>query len=81
MTNEQAIKSFVLENKNLKQAPNKFSEIMDRNNIAIDAIQKLEKIKEILESSSYEEDGKTYSYLHDADTKLKHLSEVVVNHE
>ena len=77
MTREQAISSFIVENKNLSMAPNKFSEIMDRNNIAIDAIQKLERIKQILEKTSYEEEGSKYSYAYDAETKLKHLKEVL----
>ena len=44
---------------------------------AIDCIEKLEQIKKILDAPSYVENGITYSYCYDSDTKLKHIREVV----
>lgn len=42
-------------------------------------LKKLKEIKRILDAPSYEENGVTYSYCYDSDTKLKHIREVVKN--
>lgn len=40
-------------------------------------LKQLKEIKRILDAPSYEENGVTYSYCYDSDTKLKHIREVV----
>ena len=44
---------------------------------ALDAMRKYRKIVEILNSSSYIENGIEYSYTYDEDTRVKHIREVV----
>ncbi len=44
---------------------------------ALDTIHKYQKIVEILNSASYKEDGKTYSYTYDEDSRVKHIRQVV----
>lgn len=42
-------------------------------------LKQLKEIKRILDAPSYEENGVTYSYCYDSDTKLKHIREVIYN--
>lgn len=42
-----------------------------------DEHEKLEKIRQILNASSYIENGVTYSYCYDNDSRLKHIKEVL----
>lgn len=38
---------------------------------------KLEQIEQIMNASSYTENGKVYSYCYDNDTRVKHIREVL----
>lgn len=40
-------------------------------------LKKLEKIEQIMNASSYTENGKVYSYCYDNDTRVKHIKEVL----
>ena len=44
---------------------------------ALDTMRKYQKIKEILNSASYTENGTVYSYTYNADTRIKHIREVI----
>lgn len=42
-------------------------------------LKQLKEIKRILDAPSYKENGVTYSYCYDSETKLKHIREVIKN--
>ena len=42
-------------------------------------LEKLDKIEQIMNASSYTENGKEYSYCYDNDTRVKHIREVLEN--
>lgn len=42
-------------------------------------LKQLNEIKRILDAPSYKENGVTYSYCYDSETKLKHIREVIKN--
>ena len=56
-----------------------FSEEIKRNNYQqiIDIMRMYQKIKEILDSTSYIENGIVYSYTYDNDTRIKHIRRVI----
>lgn len=45
--------------------------------LSIDTMRKYQKITKILNSASYTENGKIYSYVYDEDTRVKHIREVI----
>lgn len=45
--------------------------------LALDTMKKYQKIVEILNSASYIEDGREYSYIYDEYARVKHIREVV----
>lgn len=54
-------------------------ECADEHRQLAEWLKQLKEIKRILDAPSYEENGVTYSYCYDSDTKLKHIREVVKN--
>lgn len=54
--------------------------IREAIDMGTDALEKIEKIEQILQSSSFEENGKIYSYAYTPEMKVKLIAKVI-NHE
>jgi hypothetical protein len=70
MTNEQAISSFVMENRNLSEAPNNFAKDLERNYLAMSAIKKMEQIMDIVESYSITKENMNDDSLSDFEREI-----------